>query len=211
MRIEPLGELAWILRDLDVSAYDLAASINSASPQSFTEAVASYDSVGIYTRKHLSQVEVQSILDAIPPSAGGAGNLHEIPVVYDGEDLQDACGTLSLSVAEVVAHHTSVTYRCFAVGFCPGFAYLGWLPEALQGVPRRESPRVRVPAGSVAITGKQTGVYPLVRPGGWALIGRTPLTLVDVSSGYFPIAPGDEVHFTSISVDEFEKLEGKRL
>src|SRR5947199_152200 len=82
-----------------------------------------------------------------------------------------------------------------AVGFVPGFPYLGYLPAELCGVGRLPSPRVRVEAGSVGLTGRQTGVYPLPRPGGWNLIGRTPLVVVDVAAGFFPLRVGDAVRF----------------
>lgn len=107
--------------------------------------------------------------------------------------------------------HSSRTYRCYAIGFCPGFPYLGYLDDRIARLPRRSSPRIRVEPGSVAITGRQTGIYPLERPGGWWLIGQTPLTLVDEESGYFPIESGDEVRFSAIGVDEFARLRGARL
>ena len=137
---------------------------------------------------------------------------HVIPVCYSlGEDLAEVADSLGLSSEGVIQHHTSAEYRCYAVGFCPGFAYLGWLPPEIAGVPRRDQPRVRVEPGSVGITGRQTGVYPLVRPGGWALIGRTPLTLVDESDDYFPIKAGDLVRFEAIDAEEFERLKNERL
>ena len=88
----------------------------------------------------------------------------------------------------------------FAVGFLPGFPYAGYLPDALSGLGRRAAPRVRVPAGSVAIAGRQTGVYPSESPGGWHLIGRTPLRIVDVEGGHFPIRAGDRIRFRPIAV-----------
>ena len=93
----------------------------------------------------------------------------------------------------------------------PGFPYLGYLPEKLCGVPRLNSPRIRVEPGSVGLTGRQTGIYPLPRPGGWNLIGRTPLTLVDVADGYFPLRVGDRVRFSRIESSEYERLYGMRL
>ena len=96
-------------------------------------------------------------------------------------------------------------------GFCPGFPYLGYLPDELCGVPRLASPRVRVEPGSVGLTGRQTGLYPLARPGGWNLIGRTPLTVVDVAAGYFPIRPGDRVRFRPVARAEYNTLAGERL
>jgi inhibitor of KinA len=128
-----------------------------------------------------------------------------------GEDLLDTAKLLGMSPDQLAACHTSREYTCAAVGFCPGFGYLGDLPEAMRGVPRRSSPRPRIEPGSVGITGKQTGVYPLPRPGGWALIGMTPLTLVDVADQYFPIQAGDIVKFERIGPDDFKSLQGNWL
>jgi inhibitor of KinA len=116
-----------------------------------------------------------------------------------------------LSEADVVRMHSGVEYTVYAVGFCPGFPYLGYLPDALCGVPRLASPRLRVEPGSVGLTGRQTGIYPLERPGGWNLIGRTPLELVNVADGYFPLRPGDLVRFMAIDANEFARLQGQRL
>ena len=106
----------------------------------------------------------------------------EIPVRYggtDGPDLEDVAERVGLTPEQVVATHTGATYRVFLLGFVPGFAYLGPLPPALV-TPRRATPRARVPAGSVAIAGEQTGVYPLDTPGGWNLLGRTHARLWDL-------------------------------
>ena len=106
----------------------------------------------------------------------------EIPVRYggeDGPDMNDVAERLGLTPAQVADAHASVTYRVYLLGFVPGFAYLGPLPEILA-LPRRPEPRPRVPAGSVAIAGRQTAVYPFATPGGWHLIGRTPARLWDL-------------------------------
>jgi inhibitor of KinA len=116
-----------------------------------------------------------------------------------------------LTAEEVVALHTSAEYTVYAIGFCPGFPYLGYLPEALCGVPRLPAPRLRVEPGSVGLTGRQTGIYTEARPGGWNLVGRTPLTLVDVSDGYFPLRTGDRVRFERVDEAEFHRLLGRRL
>jgi inhibitor of KinA len=92
----------------------------------------------------------------------------------------------------------------------PGFPYLGYLPAELCGVGRLPSPRTRVEPGSVGLTGRQTGIYPLPRPGGWNLIGRTPLTIVDVAAGFFPLRVGDRVQFARIDEKRFAELEGER-
>src|SRR5262249_36917395 len=98
-----------------------------------------------------------------------------------------------------------------AIGFSPGFPYLGYLPTALCGVPRLTAPRLHVEPGSVGLTGRQTGIYPEARPGGWNLIGRTPLVLVDVVDGYFPLRTGDRVRFARNAEGEFRGRAGQRL
>ena len=98
-----------------------------------------------------------------------------------------------------------------AVGFLPGFPYAVELPEPLAGLPRREPPRTRVPAGSVAIAGRQTGIYPVDSPGGWHLIGRTPLRIADPSREHFPIRAGDRLRFVPIDDGRFAALEGRLL
>lgn len=132
-----------------------------------------------------------------------AGRERVIPVSYGGEDGPDLalvaqhCG---LSVAELVARHTAGCYQVFFVGFQPGFAYLGGLAPELA-VPRRAEPRLRVPAGSVAIGGAQTGIYPQACPGGWQLIGRTDLCLFDPAREEPSLLlPGDRVRFEAREV-----------
>jgi inhibitor of KinA len=122
----------------------------------------------------------------------------EIPVRYGGDggpDLDSVAERTGLAPAQVIELHSSVVYRAYMLGFAPGFAYLGELPAQLE-LPRRDTPRQRVPAGSVAIAGRQTAVYPLPTPGGWHLIGRTELVMWD--PGRQPpalIEPGRSVRF----------------
>jgi len=111
-------------------------------------------------------------LAAKRPPMEEPGRLHRIPVVYEGPDLQEVAARLNLTPERVAELHSTPIYRVFLVGFVPGWAYLGPLPEELE-LPRRHVPRTQVPAGSVAIAGRQTGIYPLPTPGGWHLIGRT--------------------------------------
>jgi inhibitor of KinA len=111
----------------------------------------------------------------------------------------------------VIALHAAGLYTVYAIGFCPGFPYLGYLDPTLAGVPRLPSPRTRVEAGSVGMTGRQTGIYTEARPGGWNVIGRTPLELVNVEDSYFPLRPGDRIQFSRIDRKEFKRLRGERL
>ena len=125
----------------------------------------------------------------------GAGELVEVPTSYDGQDLGDVARRWDMSTEEVVATHTSTDFTVAFCGFAPGFAYLTGLPEELA-VPRLDSPRATVPAGSVGLAGPFTGVYPTASPGGWRLVGRTRLSLWD--AGREPPAtlpPGTRVRF----------------
>lgn len=122
----------------------------------------------------------------------------EVPVVYDGPDLAFVAETCRLSPAEVIRLHSGALYTVYLMGFAPGFPYLGIVPPALR-VPRLPTPRPKVPAGSVAIANAQTGIYPVESPGGWRLIGRTPLVLFDPErTPPFLFAPGDEVRFLPV-------------
>ena len=133
----------------------------------------------------------------------------EVPVCYGeayGPDLGEVAERHGLSPDEVVRLHSSATYRVYMLGFAPGFAYLGGLPDVIA-TPRRPEPRTSVPAGSVGIGGGQTGIYPLVLPGGWQLIGRTPLRLFDArQSSPTVLAVGDVVTFRPIAPNDFTHL-----
>lgn len=119
-----------------------------------------------------------AILLAGAPAADAPGRLVTIPVRYDGPDLAEVAAATGLSAEDVIDRHAAVEYEVGLLGFVPGFAYLGRLDPALV-LPRRETPRPRVPAGSVGIAGEQTGIYPAETPGGWHLIGTTDLQLFD--------------------------------
>src|SRR5262249_53879381 len=144
---------------------------------------------------------VREALAKIRPRAAAAtvGRSHTIPCCYEMElDLARVVEHTGLNRDDVIARHQSAEYTVYAIGFCPGFPYLGYLPAELAGVPRLPSPRLRVEPGSVGLTARQTGVYPLPRPGGWNLIGRTPLQLVSVEDNFFPLTVGDRVRFRRI-------------
>ena len=131
--------------------------------------------------------------DGAPPPEPA---VHEFRVSYggpDGPDLAEVAARTGLTEAEVIRRHAAVDHRVLVVGFVPGFPYLGILPPELD-LPRRSTPRVRVPAGSVAIAGRQTGIYPYETPGGWHLIGRTEEPLWDAASDRpSRLAPGDRI------------------
>ena len=134
-----------------------------------------------------------------------------IPVCYDDEyapDLEYICKTKKLSRDELITIHTSKTYRVYMLGFLPGFAYMGELDEAIS-FPRKNQPGITA-AGSIGIAGRQTGIYPLQSPGGWQIIGRTPLKMFD-SAKENPtyLKAGNEVRFISISKHEFNHYQGR--
>jgi KipI family sensor histidine kinase inhibitor len=134
----------------------------------------------------------------VPRLPAGAGPLLEVPVRYDGEDLAEVAALWGVAPREVAAVHSGIEHRVAFCGFSPGFAYLTGLPERYH-VPRRATPRTRVPAGSVALAGPYTGVYPTPSPGGWQLIGTTGLRLWD--TGREPaalLAPGTRVRFVEV-------------
>jgi KipI family sensor histidine kinase inhibitor len=134
----------------------------------------------------------------------------EIPVCYGGEfgtDLEEVAAGHGLKPEKVIELHSSETYRAYFLGFAPGFAYLGDVPAAIA-TPRLSSPRKKVPAGSIGIAGRQTAVYPMTTPGGWRVLGRTPLRVFRADRKPMGlITIGDRVRFRPISGEVFEKLE----
>jgi KipI family sensor histidine kinase inhibitor len=162
-----------------------------------------YDNI----RLRLSEIVDNAPIVATPPDA----LLVEIPVCYGGAvgpDIDAVARHARLTTAEVIARHSAGLYRVAMLGFAPGFPYLLGLDATLH-TPRRADPRIRVAAGSVAIGGAQTGIYPGELPGGWQIIGRTPSVLFD--AGHEPpalLAPGTQVRFRAIDADEFTALAG---
>ncbi|WP_417506771.1 5-oxoprolinase subunit PxpB [Marinomonas gallaica] len=154
------------------------------------------------------QKALQGVLDSIDWSSAGNRVSQEvvIPVYYGpevGPDLEDVAKHCQLDTDEVIRLHSTTTYRAYAIGFTPGFAFLGNTPEALH-VPRKTTPRLKVPIGSVAIAERQTAVYPSVTPGGWQILGRTPIALVDWASDSLAlINAGDSVRFEPMTKEEF--------
>ena len=136
----------------------------------------------------------------------------EIPVCYGGEygpDLSDVAAMHGMTAAQAIEIHSSTSYLVYFLGFVPGFAYLGEVPEALV-TPRLATPRRNVPAGSVGIAGSQTGVYPFATPGGWRLLGRTPTAMFRTDGNALSLLSiGDRVRFVPISREQFKALESK--
>jgi KipI family sensor histidine kinase inhibitor len=163
---------------LNTRAIALAAALKKR--RDVRQAVAGHASVTVQFDP--DQITLDALAAAIRrlaskrPPMEEPGRLHRIPVVYDGPDLEAVAQALGLTPQQVIEIHLKPIYRAFLIGFVPGWAYLGPLPDELV-LPRRAVPRTRVPAGSVAIAGHQTGIYPLDSPGGWHLIGRSPVKL----------------------------------
>ncbi len=196
------------------------------------ELVPTYRSLAVYfdpleVKRQALEAQITQLLQEIdvPEPAGAleaeAGSQREktfprqgktviIPVCYGGEygpDLAFVAQHTGLSEEEVVKIHTSRTYRVYMLGFLPGFPYLGGMDERIA-TPRLETPRTRIPAGSVGIAGTQTGFYPMESPGGWRIIGRTPIKAFDpFSDTPFLLFPGDFVQFKSIGEGEYRKIE----
>ena len=155
--------------------------------------------------------EIGRVIEALPAQISGTeARTVEIPVCYGGDfgpDLESVAARNDLSPDEVVAIHCESTYPVYMIGFAPGFPYLGGMSERISA-PRLDTPREKIPAGSVGIAGRQTGVYPIETPGGWRLIGRTPLRLFDPTR-HSPslLQAGDLVRFTAVSKKEYERTQ----
>lgn len=154
---------------------------------------------------------VSQALNELRPDTGGQARELEIPVWYDtsvGPELEALGQRSGLGVAGVIERHSAHPYQVFALGFAPGFAFMGLVDECLAS-PRLQTPRKQVPAGSLGIADRQTAIYPLVSPGGWNLIGRSPTRLFDRElDGYSIWQPGDRVRFQPIDHAEFVRLGG---
>lgn len=219
-RLAPLGDQALLAYCPDeFAAVRLAKAIRKADPPWLQDVVPAYASVGIYfDADQIRLREVSQWIQQITDEGNATEHeeeeapCHVIPVCYElNLDLERVSRLTGQTPEGVIAAHLSVEYRVYAIGFSPGFPYLGYLPAPLSGVPRLETPRLRVEAGSVGIAGRQTGLYPLPRPGGWNILGRTPLVCVDLADGFFPIRVGDRVRFQRIDERQFEEILGERL
>jgi inhibitor of KinA len=153
--------------------------------------------------------EIKEIARWLDPDEREEGGQLTVPVCYGGQwgpDLAEVAKFGSCSESDVIELHAGVAYRVYLVGFVPGFAYMAEVDSRIAA-PRRRSPRTKVPAGSVAIAGGQTGVYPSATPGGWNIIGRTPVKPYDPNRAHpFLFRPGDHVRFQPITPDEFRRL-----
>jgi len=215
LHLEPLGDQAVLATFAEeAGAARFAAAVRQANPPWLMDVVLAYVTVAVFF--DMDEANSESVTAALRqmrlPRSLAPGRLHLIPCCYERNlDLQRVAELTRLTADEVIRFHHSLEYTVFAIGFSPGFPYLGYLAEELSGVPRLDRPRVRVEPGSIGVAGRQTGIYPGATPGGWNLIGQTPLELVHLSDGYFPIRPGDRVRFRRIDDAEFRQLQGQRL
>ncbi|MHC8408567.1 5-oxoprolinase subunit PxpB [Pseudomonas sp. TMB3-21] len=196
----------------------LAASENlrTAFAAHLIDLVPSYTTLMVhYDLTALNPTQARELIAAalidLSPNARIRGKSHVLPVWYDlsvGPELSLLAQRSGLAVAEVIRRHSEREYQVFALGFAPGFAFMGLVEEVLAA-PRLNTPRKKVAAGSVGIAERQTAAYPVVSPGGWNLIGRTPTKLFDRErDGYSLMQPGDTVRFAAVSHAEFINLGG---
>lgn len=214
--IEPLGDSAILIRlgdDIDLAVnrrvHALDARLLQQRPKGVIEAVPAYGTLLIhYDPLRLTYAEVSlwvgQEMARVEEAAAREHRHIKVPVRYGGEfgpDLPFVASHHHATPAEIARLHSAQDYTVFMMGFTPGFPYMGKLDEALA-TPRLETPRTRVPAGSVGIAGAQTGIYPIESPGGWQIIGRTSLALFDLAAEEpFLFSPGDSVRFVMESLD----------
>jgi inhibitor of KinA len=219
--VEPLGERAVVVRLGDAineatfnRVQQFARQLEAAALPGVVEWVPTFTTVAVYYDP--LRVEPSELMEAIGNLAAtsttrepGERRIVEIPVCYGGEygeDLEAVTQHSGLSTGEVIAIHSGSDYLVYMLGFAPGFPYLGGMSPRIA-MPRRTSPRLKIPAGSVGIAGEQTGIYPLETPGGWQLIGRTPLPLFRPNDNPPTLLQaGDVVRFRPISVEEYRSL-----
>lgn len=200
-------------RNMQVIAMQHA--IESNPIKGFMEAVPAYGSLTVYFNDQVSTTTVRAWLSGLSAQVSNTslateGRQISIPVCYDpslGADLDWVAAHLNLSIEDIINLHSSISYRVYMIGFIPGFPYMGTLHTALE-VPRKQTPSMRIPAGSVAIAGKQTGIYPAEVPGGWQVIGRTPLKMFDPSTSPCSfLNAGDIVQFKPITLEAFNQYQ----
>jgi len=221
----PLGDSAVMIRftqeispTVHGQVWQLTRYLNDCPFVGFLECVPGYASIGVYydsSQTTFAQVEAHVGEGYWTRRAGVASTdpdeiqICSIPVCYGGEfgpDLEEVAAHCGLSLDEVIQLHSQGIYSVYMIGFTPGFAYLGGLPEEIM-TPRKAVPRRIVPTGSVGIAGQQTGVYPVASPGGWQIIGRTPVPMLRLGNEERPslLRVGDIVRFSAISTGEFER------
>jgi inhibitor of KinA len=223
MNIHPYGDCALLINfeqriapEINARVIDLNEAIDSAGLPGITFCIPAYCSLTVGYDPMVVRFETLREQITVLAQGGAIGTEYrssrqlKIPVCYEQPyalDFTDVSRQNGLSREEIIALHTATKFRVYMLGFLPGFAYMGRLPEALF-CSRKTTPRLRVPAQSVGLAGFQTGIYPTEAPGGWQIIGRTPLKVFDgAQEDPFLFRPGDEVVFEAISAAEFERIE----
>lgn len=176
----------------------------------YTNLLINYDPMKLSYSTLISIVE--ELVKDINPLEEGEQQTINIPVIYGskwGPDLKDVAKTSGLTEEEVIRIHTEPLYLVYFLGFSPGFPYLGGMSTKIA-TPRLASPRTRIPSGSVGIAYDQTGIYPASSPGGWRLIGHTPLALFDFNKEWpFLLSPGDQIKFSAVTKEEYDDIKQK--
>jgi KipI family sensor histidine kinase inhibitor len=218
-RVLASGDSAWLVElperidpEVNSRAIEIARAVETAGLP-VTDIVVGYRSVMVFVDPlSIDAGVVQPRLEEIAAASGGStesrGRVVDVPVCYDGPygpDLADVAAFGGCSIPEAIECHLAREYRVYVVGFVPGFAYMAPVDPRIAA-PRRSSPRLKVPAGSVAVAAGQTGVYPAETPGGWSLIGRCPIKPYDAERDEpFLFHPGDRVRFSRISEAEYRE------
>lgn len=219
MRIEPLGDQALLLTlgdsidpIINRRVYAYYRMIREVLGEDITSIIPAYASIAVgfnplfTNRKDL----IEKIQGLVVSDEERQGKLLQLPVCYHpdfGIDLEDVSKLSGLDQADIVKIHTDHEFQVYMLGFVPGFVYMGIVPEVLQFA-RRQSPRLEVPPGSVALAGEQTGIYPSASPGGWHIIGRTPIPLLSKEgSTPSPFTGGDHVRFQEIDLEEYGAIQ----
>ena len=209
-RVRPFGEAAFLV-DLDSpeAAQGLRRTLAAEPIRGVTALVPGQASLLVeFDPLAPDPVSLETAIASVTPAPTPAGRDRTIPVVYDGPDLAEVAQLVGLSEAAVAEAHAAGEHRVLFGGFAPGFAYVGGLPDSWR-IPRLGTPRTRTPAGSVAVADGMTGIYPAELPGGWRIIGRTPVTLFDPRRDPpVYLEPGDRVRFAPISTRRWERHVG---
>ena len=229
-RIFPVGDTALTIdfgnqidENINKQVLGLFTALKTKPLPGMTEAVPAYSSLTVYydmiaVQKKKNETAYDRVKQQLEEQLGSLSAMQEensrlvsIPVCYDpllAPGIVDLSSTRNISIEEIIHIHTARSYRVYMLGFLPGFAYMGDVDERIV-MPRKSKPET-VLAGSVGIAGKQTGIYPMTSPGGWCIIGRTPITMFETGEDYKTLLQaGDYVRFTSISKDEFESNQSR--
>lgn len=223
VEIVPLGDGALLVQlgnrindSLSNRVLQLYVQLRSLGPL-VLDVVPAYSSIAVYynvlalhtagkTAFEAIKEKIQSLLNSESVTIETTDRLHRIPVCYEpvfALDLAELARAKELTEEEVIQLHKATIYRVYMIGFLPGFPYMGTVDSRIA-MPRKSSPRINIAAGSVGIAGAQTGIYPLASPGGWNIVGRTPVRLFDKERNKpVLLQPGDRVQFYSITEDEF--------